>query len=461
MDSLRKIQKKARKQSSKKGYWGWFQNSNAGNVPVNNTIFNSMMDTSDIAGAGEADGGIGAVGAVGEDFQINKEGAGMPEQVKFYYSSESGDPDAKWYQQEVSEVVVDKEDVITALCHLLAYDPEFVDMTDQELRDHVELNWRELKDEFSAQLFDIFNHKIDGTFSDEDFTDEFYHDDDVKCDCEQSDYEEDPYLTQYMFDGIDSEDPEVKVTEYEPIRYREFLDESYDHEPVVDFDKLLDQAYDFGFEYGFEGDSAFTRFVRKIKAHLDDDQLEQLRAAFDNGNHEGEMYDDARDYMEEFDESCKPKVVESSHYRAPSNPYDEAPEDCDDDIDDRFLDSFYGYDPDLTDLHSKRHQFDGYLTDDGEGEQFDYDDDVLEESAMSNLDLDLQDPHYIEKLQKEIDALEDEIDFLKTQAPHEIRRGGAFDSQEEIDDAIEATERELNRSKAKMAIINKMEDEQE
>lgn len=457
MDDLKKIQKKARKQSRKKGYWGWFQNQNAGNVPINNAIFNSMMDASDIAGAGEADGGIGMTGAVGEGLENTKEGNVMPDQVKFYYCSSQEDPDQKWYQQEVDQVVVDKEDVINALCYLLAYDPEFIEMSPEELHNHVALNWQELKDEFTAELFDIFSHKLDGTFEEDNFTDQFYQDDEVQCDCEQSqdEYEEDPYLTQYMFDDIDSEDPRIPVTEYEIIRTPYSLNESVDG-PVIDLDALLNQAYEFGYQYGFEGEPAFDRFMRRVKVSLSDEEKDQLRAAFDNGNHEGEMYDDAHDYMGELDECSQSKVVESGYYKRPTNPYDDDVDssyDFDDDYEEADIDVNY-HDASEDELR-KMGAFDN-LNDEAEDE-FEYNDEPLEESAMSELDLELQDPDYIDRLQKNIDALEGELRFLINQAPKEIRRGGAFDSQEEIDDAIKATERELNRSKAKMAIIRRMD----
>ena len=451
MDDLKKIQKKARKQSHKKGYWGWLQNQNAGNVPLNNAIFNSMMDTSDIADAGEADGGIGMTGAVGEGLENTKEGNAMPDQVKFYYCSSQEDPDQKWYRQEVDQVVVDKEDVINALCYLLAYDPEFIDMPPDELREHIALNWQELKDEFSVELFDIFNRKVDSTFEEDDFTDQFYQDDEVQCDCEQSqeEYEEDPYLTQYMFDDIDSEDPDVPVTEYEPIHKSYSLNESID-DPVIDLDTLLDQAYDFGYQYGFEGESAFNEFMRKIKVSLSDEEKERLRAAFENGNHEGELYDDSYNYLTDFDESYKEPVVESDYYKGPRNPYEDGFEDADDDIDDIYHD--YSQDE-----LEKMGVFDNFHQDDDEDDcNMIYDDNPLEESVMSELNLDLQDPTYIERLQKNIDALENEMEFLINQAPKEIKRGGAFDSREEIEDAIKATERELKRDKAKMAIIRRM-----
>ena len=75
---------------------------------------------------------------------------------------------------------------------------------------------------------------------------------------------------------------------------------------------------------------------------------------------------------------------------------------------------------------------------------------------MKEIDLEMQaDDKYVEKLLDNISALEKELDFLKNQAPREIRRGGAFSSQEEIDDAIAQTEKELLILRAKYKIIRR------
>lgn len=87
-------------------------------------------------------------------------------------------------------------------------------------------------------------------------------------------------------------------------------------------------------------------------------------------------------------------------------------------------------------------------------ESFKYDDIPLNETATSDLAYDVQfEDGYVDKLKKNIYDLEKELDFLKNTAPKEIRSGGAFDSQEEIDDAVKATERELNLQRAKYNII--------
>ncbi len=80
----------------------------------------------------------------------------------------------------------------------------------------------------------------------------------------------------------------------------------------------------------------------------------------------------------------------------------------------------------------------------------------LKEAAISDLDVEIQETGYdelIDKIQRNIDDLEREERFLTRQAPREIGKGGNFDSQEEIDSALAATQRELERERAKLAIV--------
>lgn len=81
----------------------------------------------------------------------------------------------------------------------------------------------------------------------------------------------------------------------------------------------------------------------------------------------------------------------------------------------------------------------------------------LEEGAMSELDLDIEEAgsqdELIEKIKYEITKLRREQRFLISQAPREIGKGGNFDSQSDIDDALRAVERALSREEAKLAIV--------
>ena len=239
--TLDELRKKAQKQIKKKNYLGYFQKFNAGNVPLNNAMFNSIMDTSDsevagdISGVGEADGGVGMVGgAMGEDLEIKKEEKQIPEEeetVTFYYTSKNESPDDAWYQVETDKVVVGKEDVIQALLALLRYTEYFAYMDDSEFEQAVRNHWRELKDEYYEELFNLFNQNMVEP-EEENFTDEFY-DDNVVFDYE-SEEEPDSEFTSTEFEDIDSEDPTF-TPNYDNISKYDLI-EDFD---IVAFDKLL------------------------------------------------------------------------------------------------------------------------------------------------------------------------------------------------------------------------------
>ena len=445
--TLDELRKKAQKQIKKKNYLGYFQKFNAGNVPLNNVIFNSIMDTSDsdavgdISGVGEADGGIGMVGgAMGEDLEVKKvDTQEMPEEeiVTFHYTSKDENSNDKWYEVETSTVTVPKEDVIQALLNLLRYTEEFAYMDDSDFESTVRKYWKELKDEYYEELFNLFNQNMEDV-APENFTDEFYDDDVISFNYEDEE-EPDAEFTSTEFEDIDSDDPTFE-SRYDPISKYDLEEDYYD----VDFNALLDQAYNYGYNYGFEGEVAFQRLLNKLyeKYSLEDDEEERLKNAFYNGSHQAEMDEEEKYYNEEFHKA--PYIPEYSEQN-PENDYS--------DYDDEFLDKFAGYDPKLMEIKSKKHPFAWYENE--KEDKFSYDDEPLQESFMSDLDLELQDPEYIKRLEKNIKALEDELDFLRNQAPKEIRKGGNFDSQEEIDDAVEQTERELAREQAKYKIIER------
>lgn len=54
--TLDQLQKKFKKLNKNKKAWGWFQNKNSGEIPIENAIFNSMMNTSN------SDEGVGFIG---------------------------------------------------------------------------------------------------------------------------------------------------------------------------------------------------------------------------------------------------------------------------------------------------------------------------------------------------------------------------------------------------------------
>lgn len=54
--TLDRLQKKFKKLNKNKKAWGWFQNRNSGEIPIENAIFNSIMNPSN------SDGGVGLIG---------------------------------------------------------------------------------------------------------------------------------------------------------------------------------------------------------------------------------------------------------------------------------------------------------------------------------------------------------------------------------------------------------------
>lgn len=84
----------------------------------------------------------------------------------------------------------------------------------------------------------------------------------------------------------------------------------------------------------------------------------------------------------------------------------------------------------------------------------------LKESKIKEIDIeDIEefDPEeeysLLHKYVRDIDALKRELRFLKYQAPREIKKGGAFESQEEIDFAIKETEIALDEKENKYQVL--------
>lgn len=77
--------------------------------------------------------------------------------------------------------------------------------------------------------------------------------------------------------------------------------------------------------------------------------------------------------------------------------------------------------------------------------------DGLRESAMSELDVEIQSAGgldaWIKATKEKLKRISKDLYFLDTQARREINAGGAFDSVEELEDAIEAEQREYNELK--------------
>ena len=436
--TLKEVQKKAKKQSSNPKALGWFQRFNTGNSFINNKIFNQGTGPTEASNDGEiatADGGIGAVGTMGES---------MEDKTRFFFKRSPkvhiGDEQNIASDDFVTKLVVDKKDIITALKNILRDNEKFVDYSDEDFDTYINMNWKALKNKYFSELHDYFDNEDYNNFS---FKNNYYYDDDVEISSDE-DEEIDEDLTHLMLEDIDSDDPTFK-SEYDKI-YSNFDGKPQSNLSTLELDDLQYDAYSYGLE--FEA-SNFDSFLNSINVYLTPKEIDKVRDAYN----EGKKDRDAQ--LNELDE-YSPTYLESSQNNKHMDPYADA--DTYSDYDDEFLDNFAGYDDELLDIASKKHPYSGYLNDNDleeEDKDFEYDDIPLQEAAMSDLDLDTQDPKFIENLEKNIQALEDELEFLENQAPKEIRRGGAFDNQGEIDDAIDETIRELKRERAKLAIIQR------
>lgn len=83
--------------------------------------------------------------------------------------------------------------------------------------------------------------------------------------------------------------------------------------------------------------------------------------------------------------------------------------------------------------------------------------DCLTESYMSDLSVDMQEAggkeRLIKSLERQVLALQSELDFLNTIAPREVGAGGSFDSMEEVKEAVAQTEKALRTAQAKLGIL--------
>lgn len=83
----------------------------------------------------------------------------------------------------------------------------------------------------------------------------------------------------------------------------------------------------------------------------------------------------------------------------------------------------------------------------------------LSESVMSDLDIEVQEAGgkdaWLRRADREIAHLESELNFLREKAPREMRIGGAFDDVEEIEDAMAATEAELEEWRNKKSVVSR------
>ena len=83
---------------------------------------------------------------------------------------------------------------------------------------------------------------------------------------------------------------------------------------------------------------------------------------------------------------------------------------------------------------------------------------AMNEGAMKEIDLEVQEAGgvdaYIEQLESQLRNISREMRFLRGQARREMKAGGAYDSVDEINDALKATEREYNEVRKKYDYIS-------
>lgn len=316
---------------------------------------------------------------------------------------------------------------------------EIEKMTDEEFNKYLEDNFDELFDKYEEQVKDYFKEAaIEKAQEDDylfesaptkDYFDRKYEEvedvelkdfwDDVK---EEPEVEEDYDLidTNLEMEGLDTNDPEVKVTEYD-------WDEEDPEAASAEWEEVASKSV-------FDSDGFLTDYVW-----------------YTNGDRHVFVFGDSDRYRpEDGDFDWEIDIVKGKEAEA----YKEAQD---------WFNSYKGFEDEDLDLEFAD-------LDDPDSEDISFNDDVdqdpqfnesksLNESVMSDLDLEVKElggsDALIEKIEKHIAALQSELSFLSDIAPREIGVGGNFDSQKEIDEAIKATEEQLHKEQAKLSVLRR------
>ena len=221
-------------------------------------------------------------------------------------------------------------------------------------------------------------------------------------------------------EGLDADDPEVKVTEYD-------WDEEDPEAASAEWEEVASKSV-------FDSDGFLTDYVW-----------------YTNGDKHVFVFGDSDRYRpEDGDFDWEIDIVKGKEAEA----YKEAQD---------WFNSYKGFEDEDLDLEFAD-------LDDPDSEDISFNDDVdqdpqfnesksLNESVMSDLDLEVKElggsDALIEKIEKHIAALQSELSFLSDIAPREIGVGGNFDSQKEIDEAIKATEEQLHKEQAKLSVLRR------
>ena len=496
MWNLKEIQKLANKQSKKKGHLGYFQNFNAGNVPLGVSIFNSNMDTGNdpaenVSSIGTADGGVGMVGdAMGEELE-KTEGAGeMPEKFKSHLKAINNKNNAHRRKNVKSRIkeALDKTVFTDELLNKVKKEIEsgkrsdstfdiIEEVASEGIQDFfgdvdVEANvqfgrgdyrvyddkggyrsWDAEEDEEALDDAILNASTWDDAVADYvDFLDSavMYHepnyDESVKnvkvktfSDIEEAedDYIPDPEFTKLGFEGIYDYDPEVKITDYEMPFGEDYSEKDYEDTWQYRYEKV-------GSKRVRSGDGIETDYT----IYYDNENNNYIAIFGDEKyfNPSNTKYwdvfnskEEALNYLNNCDNNnseqnkniCIPVTVNKKI----KSPYDV--------IDEDFI-----YDDQVDDYENHNYPSKKEST-----TSLEYNDDAInsEETPYGYGEREEQ----IKKAERNIISLKAELRFLTFVAPMELKRGGAFDSKEEIDDAKEQVLKALEKEESRLAALKR------
>lgn len=264
--------------------------------------------------------------------------------------------------------------------------------------------------------------------------------------------------------------------------WSDYLYEEYHKENPYIFRNLQEAAEDKTELPGFWDD--IENLPEEIEEELEDTDVELYQEDLDEPELESNPYDWDVDYMENDEADWKlvaQKDVfdaagflsEYTWYRSTKDPNkhifmldsdspdeDQADHTCQSEAEARnWFNTYEGFPEDYSEFDDE-----GIWEnlDQPEEDDFKADDDrhfhtTLNEGRMKDLDIDIQNEgskeKLISRLEKDLAALESERSFLKDFAYREVNAGGAFDSKDEVDEALEAVEKDLKLTRSKLAVL--------
>ena len=362
-----------------------------------------------------------------------------------YYSNSFGNwlPDDRYETRYIDwEYELPKEDIIEALGDFLSEekDEQLKNLSDDEFWNYVEQHYDELFEKYETRLKDKFYEdaiedaveKIDWDFYDEPDYDDIdeslrtHYDDeghyvfkdfrdaaDVELkefwDEPKDQYEEEfePINTQLEMEGLDADDPTFKFTDYEWAEQ--------------DPESIKSGWEEVASKNVFDSDGFLTDYVW-----------------YTDGNKHIFVFGDSDRYRpEDGDFDWEIDIIEGKEVEA----YKEAQD---------WFNSYKGFEEEDLDFDE------AVLEDEPVLEDFKAQD-CLTESYMSDLSVDVQEAggkeRLIKSLERQVLALQSELDFLNTIASREVGAGGSFDSMTEIEEAAIQTEKALRTAQAKLGIL--------